>query len=58
MAADARSPRPGASLLREALRFAREHKLYWITPIVVVVVLVVLLLATRQASGPFIYTLF
>jgi hypothetical protein len=58
MSADARPPRPDASLVAEALRFAREHKLYWITPIVVVLILVVLLLVTREASGPFIYTLF
>jgi uncharacterized protein DUF5989 len=46
------------SLLREIFQFAREHKAYWIVPMVLVLGLVVLLVVTSQASAPFIYTLF
>jgi uncharacterized membrane protein YjdF len=40
--------------------FMREHKKFWLAPIVIVLVLVGLLLVTAQGSAvaPFIYTLF
>lgn len=47
-----------ASLLRDVLQFAREHKAYWLVPFLLILGLVVLLVVTSQASAPFIYTLF
>ena len=46
------------SLVREFLRFARAHKVYWIVPLILVLGLMVLLIAAGQVSAPFIYTLF
>ena len=46
------------SLMREVFQFAREHKAYWLVPFLLILGLVVLLVATSQASAPFIYTLF
>ncbi len=46
------------TLIRDFLAFAREHKAWWIVPLLIVLGLVALLIATGQASAPFIYTLF
>ena len=46
------------TLLKEFLHFARAHKVYWIVPLLVVLGLMAILIATGQASAPFIYTLF
>jgi hypothetical protein len=50
--------RHAGTLFRELLLFAREHKAWWIVPLVVVLGLIVLLIAVGQTSAPFIYTLF
>lgn len=47
-----------ASFLGELFRFARQHKVYWIVPLILVLALVVLLVVTSQSAAPFIYTLF
>ena len=46
------------TLLGDFLAFAREHKAWWIVPLLIVLGLVALLIATGQASAPFIYPLF
>ena len=46
------------NLIVEFAGFAREHKAWWIVPLLIVLGLVALLIATGQASAPFIYTLF
>lgn len=38
--------------------FAREHKAYWILPLVLVLLLAAVLAMTSQAAAPFVYTLF
>ncbi len=45
-------------LLRELWAFAREHKAWWIVPIVVVLLLVTLFIVSVTAISPFIYSLF
>jgi hypothetical protein len=53
----ARAPRPG--LLRELYAFLREHRKWWLAPIVVSVLLLgLLVLLGGGAAQPFIYTLF
>jgi len=55
---DRRVPPPGG-LASEFRAFLREHKLWWLTPIVVFVALVGFLLVRGDASSSlFIYTLF
>ena len=46
------------TLARDFVAFAREHKAWWIVPLLIVLGLVALLIATGQASAPFVYTLF
>ena len=46
------------TLIGDFIGFAREHKAWWIVPLLIVLALVALLIATGQASAPFIYTLF
>lgn len=48
----------GFTLFREFLQFAREHKAYWIVPMILVLAGVVALVAMGQFAAPFIYTLF
>ncbi len=50
--------RHGGRLLAELLAFAREHKAYWIVPLLLVLGLLGLLIAAGQVSAPFIYTIF
>ena len=45
-------------LLREFWAFAREHKAWWIIPIVVILLLVAVLIVSVSAISPFIYSLF
>jgi hypothetical protein len=46
-------------LLSELWLFMREHKAYWIVPLVVVLLLLVgLITLGSTAAAPFIYTLF
>jgi hypothetical protein len=45
-------------LLRELWAFAREHKAWWIVPVVVILLLATLLLVSVSTISPFIYSLF
>lgn len=45
-------------LFKEFILFARQHKVYWIVPLILVLVLMAFLIVVGQASAPFIYTLF
>lgn len=47
-------------VISELWEFIREHKKYWLAPIVITLVLVgvMLVLAKGSAIAPFIYTLF
>ncbi|MDP0495795.1 MAG: DUF5989 family protein [Verrucomicrobiota bacterium JB024] len=47
------------SLISELFAFVREHKAYWIAPIILLLLLVgVLVLISSSKAAPFIYTLF
>lgn len=47
------------TLLNELWAFVREHKAYWIAPIILVLLLVgVLIIIGSSKAAPFIYTLF
>ena len=47
------------SFLAELLAFLREHKKWWLLPIVVTLLLLgAFVLLSGTAAGPFIYTLF
>jgi len=46
------------TLFKEFVQFAREHKAYWIVPMVLVLAGVIALVAMGQFAAPFIYTLF
>ena len=46
------------SLLKEFLSFARQHKAYWIVPLLLVLGLMTVLFVVGQGSAPVIYTLF
>jgi hypothetical protein len=45
-------------LLRELWAFAREHKAWWIIPVVVILLLGGLLIVSVSTISPFIYSLF
>lgn len=45
-------------LLRELWAFARQHKAWWIVPIVLILLLVALLVVSVSSISPFIYSLF
>jgi hypothetical protein len=47
-----------ARLLRELWAFAREHKAWWIVPIVVILLLVGLIIVSVSTISPFVYSLF
>ena len=46
------------ALLRELLAFAREHKAWWLVPVVCLLLLVGLLIVGVSTISPFIYSLF
>jgi len=46
------------TLAGEFWGYAWKHKAWWIVPVMLVLILLALLIATGQASAPFIYTLF
>ena len=55
--ADARKRRP--SLIREFWQLLRDHRKWWLTPIVIaLLVLSLFALLSTSAAAPFIYTLF
>ena len=47
-------------LLQDLWQFMREHKKFWLAPIIIVMVLLggLIVLAQGSAVAPFIYTLF
>ena len=45
-------------LFGEFVRFAREHRAYWIVPLILVLGLTSFLIVAGQSAAPFIYTLF
>jgi hypothetical protein len=45
-------------LVSEFWGYAWRYKAWWIVPVMLVLILMALLIATGQASAPFIYTLF
>jgi hypothetical protein len=45
-------------LLRELWAFAREHKAWWIVPLVCILLLVGVLIVSVSSISPFIYSLF
>jgi hypothetical protein len=45
-------------LFAEFVRFAREHKVYWIIPLVLVLGLAAVVVVGGQAAAPLLYTLF
>lgn len=45
-------------LLRELWTFTREHKAWWIVPVVVILLLVTFLIVGVSTVSPFIYSLF
>ncbi len=45
-------------LLRELWAFAREHKAWWIIPVVVILLAVAVFLVAVSSISPFIYSLF
>jgi hypothetical protein len=47
-----------ARFLRELFAFAREHKAWWMIPVVVALLAVALLTVTVSCISPFIYSLF
>ena len=53
-----RSLRNLGRLLRELWAFAREHKAWWIVPVVVILLLVALFVVGVSTISPFIYSLF
>jgi hypothetical protein len=44
--------------LRDLWAFAREHKIWWIVPMVLVLLLVAVLVVAVSTISPFIYSLF
>lgn len=45
-------------LFKEFVHFARQHKMYWIIPLVLMLALMFFLIFASQSAAPFIYTLF
>jgi len=39
-------------------RFARQHRVWWLVPLLALLALTALLLAAGQTASPFVYTLF
>ena len=46
------------ALMKELVRFARQHKSWWILPVVLVLLLLALLIVAGSSVAPFIYPLF
>ena len=53
-----RSLRNLGRLLHELWAFAREHKAWWIVPVVAILLLAALFLVSVSTISPFIYSLF
>lgn len=53
-----RALRSLSRFLRELFGFAREHKAWWIVPVVLVLLIVALVVVSVSTISPFIYSLF
>lgn len=53
-----RALRSLSRFLVELFTFAREHKAWWLVPIVVLLLLVGFLIVSVSTVSPFVYTLF
>lgn len=53
-----RALRSLSRFLHELWSFAREHKAWWIVPVVILLLLVGLIVVSVSAISPFIYSLF
>jgi hypothetical protein len=42
----------------DILHLARQHKAYWLIPLLLVLALTIALLVVGQSAAPFVYTLF
>jgi hypothetical protein len=52
------TPRDVRRLLAELWLFAREHKAYWLVPLVIVLLAAGVVVVGSGAVAPFVYTLF
>jgi hypothetical protein len=50
--------RYGPRLLREFARFARDHRAYWMVPLVIFLGIAAFVIVAGQTVAPLIYTLF
>jgi hypothetical protein len=50
--------RYAAKLVRELAGMAREHKAYWMVPLMLVLGLAALVIVASQTAAPLLYTLF
>jgi len=50
--------RSGVRLLREFVGFAREHRAYWILPLILLLGLAGAVVVAGQAGAPLLYALF
>jgi uncharacterized protein YdaL len=50
--------RDSIKLFREFVGFAREHRTYWIVPLIVMLGIAGFLIVAGQAAAPLLYTLF
>jgi hypothetical protein len=48
----------GFKLLGEFVRFAREHRAYWLIPLILLLGLAGLVIVAGQSAAPLLYTLF
>lgn len=45
-------------LVRDLFGFAREHKAWWIIPLMIFLAIIALVIAAGTGAAPFIYTFF
>ena len=53
-----RRTRHGWKLLGDFVRFAREHRAYWLIPLILLLGLAGLVIVAGQSATPLLYTLF
>lgn len=46
------------ALLKETFSFARDHKIWWIAPLLIILLLITFFIVAGSAVAPFIYPLF
>ncbi|MFO1490988.1 MAG: DUF5989 family protein [Kiritimatiellia bacterium] len=45
-------------LIRELFGFAREHKAWWLVPLMIFLAVIAVVIVAGHGAAPFIYTLF